>query len=236
MVVSKAGHAAIMPNRPHKALIDHRPWLLASLIFSLCYFVWGDTLPGLFVIPLKGLGVGLLAIYAARRSSGTDGVLVALVLGLSALADMVLEVSFLFGAAIFALAHLVAIALYWRNPRQKRHGSQMGAALAIAILVPAITALLTWPQPNWHLATLYACTLAAMSASAWVSRFPRYRVGLGTLLFVASDLAIFAREAGRIDPALADWIVWPLYYVGKLMIATGVVQTLRNKAAKGLQR
>ena len=40
----------------------------------------------------------------------------------------------------------------------------------------------------------------------------------------------------EIDPALADWIVWPLYYVGKLMIATGVVQTLRNKAAKGLQR
>ena len=37
-------------------------------------------------------------------------------------------------------------------------------------------------------------------------------------------------------PALADWIVWPLYYVGQLMIATGVVQTLRNKAAKGLQR
>ena len=61
-------------------------------------------------------------------------------------------------------------------------------------------------------------------------------MGLGTLLFVVSDLAIFAREAGRIDPELADWIVWPLYYVGQLMIATGVVQTLRNKAAKGLQR
>ena len=225
-----------MPSPARKALIDHRPWLLASVVASLGYFLLSDQLPGIFAMALKGAGVGLLAVYAARRSSGIDGALIASVLALAAAADIVLELSFLFGAALFALSHLVAIALYWRNRRTSLRFSQKQAAIAILLLVPAIAALSAWPQANWHLATLYAATLAAMSASAWISRFPRYRVGVGTLLFVASDLMIIAREAGRFDPAAADWMVWPLYYVGQLMIATGVVQALRNDATKGLHR
>ena len=75
-----------------------------------------------------------------------------------------------------------------------------------------------------------------MRAARWISRFPRYRVGVGTLLFVASDLMIIAREAGRFDPTVADWMVWPLYYIGQIMIATGVVQTLRKRMASGLHR
>ena len=225
-----------MPTPARTALIDHRPWLLASIVASLGYFLLSDQLPGLFAMALKGAGVGLLAIYAARRTSGIDGGLIAIVLALAAFADIVLEISFLFGAAVFALSHLVAIALYWRNRRASLRASQKQAAIAILLLVPAIAALLAWPQANWHLATLYAATLAMMSASAWISRFPRYRVGVGTLLFVASDLIIIAGEAGRFDPTAAEWMVWPLYYVGQLMIATGVVQALRNEAAKGLHR
>ena len=225
-----------MPKPVRKALLDHRPWLLASIVASLGYFLLADQLPGLFVLPLKGLGLGLLAIYAGRRSDGVDSILITTALGLASVADMVLEISFLFGAAVFAAAHLVAITLFWRNRRTTRRASQTQAAKAIAVLIPAIAALLTWPEPNWHLATIYACTLAVMSASAWISRFPRYRVGVGSLLFVASDLVILAREAGRFDPALAEWIVWPLYYIGQFMIATGVVQALRNDTAKGLHR
>lgn len=225
-----------MPRPARKALIDHRPWLLASVIASLGYFLLSDQLPGLFAMVLKGAGVGLLAIYAVRRSRGIDGALITAILVLSAFADIVLEISFLFGAALFALSHLVAIALYWRNRKVNLKSSQKQAAIAILLLVPAIAALSTWPQANWHLASLYAAALAAMSASAWISRFPRYRVGVGTLLFVASDLMIIAREAGRFDPTVADWMVWPLYYIGQIMIATGVVQALRNDIAKALHR
>lgn len=223
------------PVRP-LALIDHRPWLLASLIASVSYFFLADRIPGLFAIPWKGLGVGFLAIYAARRTSGPTGFTVTALFALCSMADMALDVSFLVGGAVFALAHCVAIALYWCHRRERTTTSQKGAAAAILILVPSIAALLTFPQANWHLAALYAIVLAAMSASAWVSRFPRYRVGMGTLLFVASDLVIFAREAGRIDPAITEWLVWPLYYVGQLMIATGLVQTLRTGMAKRLHR
>jgi uncharacterized membrane protein YhhN len=42
---------------------------------------------------------------------------------------------------------------------------------------------------------LYSLGLALMAATAWLSRFPRYRVGIGALMFVVSDLLIFGRSA-----------------------------------------
>ena len=79
------------------------------------------------------------------------------------------------------------------------------------------------------LATIYALALGMMAASAWTSRFSRYQVGIGAVLFVVSDLVIFAREAERLDPGIAEWFVWPLYYLGQFLIVTGVVQRLRGE-------
>ena len=65
-----------------------------------------------------------------------------------------------------------------------------------------------------------------MAASAWISRFPRYRVGLGAVMFVASDLLIFAKMgplAGSLIPVL---LIWPLYFIGQALIAWGAVTTL----------
>jgi uncharacterized membrane protein YhhN len=76
---------------------------------------------------------------------------------------------------------------------------------------------------------VYAVFLGAMAASAWYSRFPRYRVGTGAVLFVVSDWLIFSRM-GPVDLGpLPDLLIWPLYYVGQVMIATGVVQCLRGE-------
>ena len=64
--------------------------------------------------------------------------------------------------------------------------------------------------------------------AASLSLFPQSRVGLGAMLFVLSDWLIFSRM-GPVDLApLPDLLVWPTYYVGQLLIATGVVQTLRR--------
>jgi hypothetical protein len=52
-------------------------------------------------------------------------------------------------------------------------------------------------------------------------------VGLGSVLFVASDWLIFSRMGAFNLAPLPDMLVWPLYCAGQLMIATGVVQTLR---------
>ena len=221
-----------------RALIEHRPWLLASLVAATSYFFLADeTVPGLYAMVWKGLGVGFLALYALLRGrGGVDGTLIALAMALCATADMVLEFSFLAGGAIFAVGHVVAIWLYLRNRRADPVVSQRLAGLALLIVTPVLAALLTYPLANWQMASAYALVVGAMAAAAWTSRFPRYRVGLGAVLFVVSDLVIFAREAGRMDPDLAGWLVWPLYYAGQLMIVTGVVQTLRRDRAGSTHR
>ena len=70
-----------------------------------------------------------------------------------------------------------------------------------------------------------------MAAAAWMSRFPRYRVGIGAVLFVASDFLIFSGMGPFELAPLPDILVWPLYYGGQLLIATGAVQTLRGETA-----
>ena len=76
---------------------------------------------------------------------------------------------------------------------------------------------------------LYGAFLGAMASAAWMSHYPRYRVGTGAVLFVVSDWLIFSRM-GPIDLApLPDLLIWPLYYTGQVMIATGIVQCLRGE-------
>ncbi len=216
------------PTRRSRALIDHRPWLLASLAASISYFFARDNpVPGLYLIAWKGAAVALLAVYAARRAKSADGWLLAAIMALGAGGDMALEVDMIAGGALFALAHLVAIALFLRNPRGRRTGSQWLAAITLLLGTPLVAALMALPDPRWPLAATYAAIVGAMAASAWVSRFPRYRVGIGAVLFVVSDLIIFAREGGHVPEAVSWWLVWPLYYAGQLLIATGVVRTLR---------
>lgn len=210
-----------------RALIDHRPWLLASLAASISYFFFRDNpVPGLYLIAWKGAAVGLLAVYAARRGHGLDGWLLTVVMALGALADMVLELNLVAGGALFALAHLVAIGLFLRNPRERRTGSQMLAALALFLGTPLIAALIAIPDPRWPLAAGYAAIVGAMAATAWTSRFPRYRVGIGAVLFVASDLLIFAREGQHLPETVTWWLIWPLYYAAQFLIATGVIRTI----------
>lgn len=216
---------------PKRALIDHRPYLLLSLLFGITYFfVMDGKVGGAFLALWKGAGVGFLALYAVHRGQGRDGLLISSVLVLCALADVVLQFSFLIGGGVFAIAHLVAIGLYLSNLRERATASQRTASLALLIMTPLLAGMLTYPLENWVLAVLYALVVGAMACAAWMSRFPRYRVGVGAVLFVISDLVIFAREAGHVSQDLGDWLVWPLYYVGQFLIATGVIQTIRKEA------
>ena len=214
---------------PRRALIEHRPYLLLSLLFAITYFfVMDGKVGGSWLALWKGAGVAFLAIYATHRGSGRDAALIAVFLTLCAMADVAIEFSFLIGGGIFGIAHLVAIWMYLKNRRESPTGSQKAAAIGLFLLTPAIAALLTYPLDNWELAAVYAVIVGAMAGAAWLSRFPRYRVGTGAVLFVISDLVIFAREGGQISQALGDWLVWPLYYCGQFLIATGVIQTLHK--------
>ena len=77
--------------------------------------------------------------------------------------------------------------------------------------------------------TSYGLALGGMAATAWMSRFSRYRVGLGAVLFVISDWLIFYGLGEGDYAELAASLVWPIYYSGQFLIATGVIQTLRKE-------
>lgn len=213
------------------ALIEQRPWLLASIAAATAYYVLRDNPigEGTWGILLKGAGVGLLALYALLRvphdRRGVDGVLLVLALALAALGDMAIELDFLIGGAFFAAAHCVAVGLYLRNRHPRPSPSQKLIGLGLLIGTPLVSYILSG-QPQ---IALYAAFLGAMAAAAWMSHYPRYRVGTGALLFVISDWLIFARMGSFDFAPLPDLLIWPLYYIGQVMIATGIVQCMRGE-------
>lgn len=209
---------------PHNARIL-RIILWASVLGGVSY-LWA-VIPGLSgndIVAWKGTGVALLAIYAALAARSADGWLLAAVMALGALGDVLLDINFTAGAASFAVGHMVAIALYLRHRRATLTGSQAALGFVLAVGTPLISWLLTH-RPD---VTGYAVLLGAMAGSAWTSRFPRYRTGLGAVLFVASDLLIFARMGPLAGSALASIAIWALYYGGQLLITLGVTQTLKG--------
>lgn len=214
-----------------RALIEQRPWLLASVAAAVAYYFLRDNPigEGLWGLLLKGAGVALLAVYVLLRvprgKHHGDGLLLVVALALGAAGDMAIELDFLAGGACFAAAHVVAVVLYLRNRHQRPSPTQKLAGAALLIGTPAVSWLLSG-QPE---VAAYAVFLGAMASAAWMSHYPRYRVGTGAVLFVLSDWLIFARM-GPIDlEPLNTLLIWPLYYAGQLMIATGIVQCLRGE-------
>lgn len=218
---------------PKRALVEHRPWLLASILASLAFYAvtrgwWpGPPIADLYLAVLKGAGVGFLAVYAWVRHPERDAKVVALFMLLGALGDSLLDLFFQVGAGFFLAGHLVAVAFYLQHRRPVRSPTQLAAAGALLVGTPLISWLLTHDP----LVLLYSAGLAAMAAAAWISRFPRYRVGLGAVLFVISDLLIFSRIGLPGMKPAADLLVWPIYYCGQFLIATGIIQTLRSERA-----
>ena len=205
-----------------------RPIFFAALIAGAIYLPLAVRFPGdPLTVPVKGLAVGLLALWAALNARGTNGWLIAVVLALGALGDVLIDgVGLVAGAWAFLAGHVVAIFLYLRNRRARLTISQVGCALALLIGAPLIAWLLPEERSIAPGAALYGFGVGAMAASAWISRFPRYRVGIGAVLFVISDMMIFARMGPLVDSIMPMLTIWPLYVAGQALIAWGVVAAL----------
>jgi uncharacterized membrane protein YhhN len=206
------------------------PLLAASLLFGLGYpLLWNAGLADGVVIAIKGAGVGFLALLAATQARSTDGWLMAVVMTFGALGDVLLEIEFEAGVAAFALGHIAAIALYRRNRRAASTTSQRTLAAALplfGIAMPLV--VLGSGNPQLPGLVIYSLLLTLMAASAWLSRFPRYRTGLGAVLFVVSDTLIAARMGPLADALWVGYVIWLLYYVGQLLIFLGFSATLRG--------
>jgi hypothetical protein len=215
-----------------RALAEKRPLLLASLAAALAFYYlrWGPW-PELYLIPVKGAAVGLLAVYLWLRHSSPDARLMAWAFGAAALGDMALEIETdrLIAGLLFFAYHVMAMGVYLRNRRPQLTPSQKAAVVAMLLLTPLLGWLLPADRGEAMNVALYALALGAMAASAWASVFPRYRVGAGAVLFLLSDLMLFAEMGPLQGHIVPQVLVWPVYYLGQLLIATGVAQTLRKR-------
>jgi len=215
---------------PRRALAQKRPLLALSILAALAfYYLRASELPELWLIPLKGSAVALLALYAFLRHGSPDARLLGWALGAAALGDMGMEVDFQIGGLLFFLFHVLAMGVFLNH----RRGPLKGADSWIAGMLVVVTPLIAWLLPYdraaaWQVA-LYGLALGGMAASAWASTFPRAQVGAGAILFVVSDLLIFAEMGPLSGSAVPEYLVWPIYYLGVLLIATGVLVSLHKR-------
>jgi len=210
--------------------MDKRPYLLLSLIAAFAfYYLRASEMPELYVIPIKGAACVFLAIYCLVRHSSADARLLAWVMGWCALGDMAIEIDLRIGASLFFLGHCFAIGLYLRHKHAALTGSHSWVCGLLVTVTPLIAWLLTRQTDLSWQAGFYGLALGAMASAAWASDFPRYRVGAGALLFVLSDILIFAGIGPLAGTFAPEYLVWPIYYLGQFMICTGVIQTLRKR-------
>lgn len=199
----------------------------AAIVAGASYFPATKLLAdGALLVVWKGAGVALLALWAAVQARSVDGWLIAAVLALGAAGDVLLETAGLtVGALAFLAGHLVAIGLYARHLRPDWR-SGLPIAVGRLLIIPVLAFLFPAERAAAPGIALYATGLGAMAAMAWLSDFPRNRVSLGALLFAVSDLLIFARLGPLAGSIVPDLLVWPLYFGGQALIATGVVRAL----------
>ncbi len=210
-------------------LAHKRPYLLGSLLAGISFPATWLLLPldgGLFAIIWKMAAVGLLVPFALRRHHQGEFILLAIMLACYALGDGLIELSMVAGALAFAIGHLAAITMYFRHRRVSPAFSQKLLAVTILLATPVIAYLLPANREEGMQVAAYSVILAAMAAMAWSSNFPRYRVGIGAILFVISDLLIFAELGPLVDSQWSGIAIWYLYFFGVLMITVGVAQTL----------
>ena len=229
-------HQSMSQDLAHK-----RPYLLGSLLAGISSPASWLFLPldgGLIAMCWKMAAVGFLVPFALRRHHKGEFVALAIMLAFYALGDGLIELSMVAGALAFAVGHLVAIFIYFRHRRVKPVFSQKLLAVTILLATPVIAFFLPPTRDEGIQVAAYSIILAAMAAMAWSSNFPRYRVGLGAILFVFSDLLIFAELGPLAESEVTGIAIWYLYYFGVLMIAVGIAQTLvkRGHFAGGEER
>jgi uncharacterized membrane protein YhhN len=196
--------------------------LAAAVAAGASYCFVGPHVPGQPLLAAwKGGGVALLALWTLLRIGDTPGKWIALVLAFGAVGDVLIEIAGLTaGAAAFLGGHLVATWFYLQNRR-----ATLEFALPIALTIAVLAWLLPSNRGTAMGVAVYALGLGAMTGTAFNSRYPRAFVGLGALLFAASDLLLFARMGPLRQSLLPGVLIWPLYFTGQLLIAVGVVQT-----------
>lgn len=213
---------------PRRALAERRPWLFASLIVAIAYYVLKDAdFPGMYLFGMQACSVLMLSVYAVLRHHDVDSRILAGALALAGMGVVAVELDVWLGASILIVANCLAIGLFTRHRRAELGPSQKAAVLALLLLVPLICWRLPLQRKMAELAGLYGLALGGMAAAAWASAFPRYRVGIGALLSVGAGMLGIAGQGTLAHGPLPGLLAWPLFYFGQFLLCIGATQKLR---------
>ncbi len=155
-----------------------------------------SAIGGAWLMLWKGSGGRLPRGLCRHAGTGSDGALIATVMRFGATGRCRARDHLSWSARRLRVGHLVAIRLYLRNLPSDRAGQPDARGTGPAVLTPLIAALITSRRITGRSRRRMLVFSARWLRPPGSSRFPRYRVGLGAVLFVVSDLVIFAREAG----------------------------------------
>lgn len=213
---------------PKRALIERRPWLLVSLAMAVAYYGLKDAdFPGTYLLAFEAASLLLLSVYALLRHHDADSRMLAGALACAGLGVVGVELYPYAGALVLIIANALLTALFVRHRRPSPAATQKAAAVALLLLVPLICWRLPLDRDAATLTGIYGLSLGGMAGSAWLSAFPRYRTGIGTLLCVAAGILGIAGEGVLAGSDLPSWLSWPAFYLGHFLVAVGTVQALR---------
>jgi uncharacterized membrane protein YhhN len=198
------------------------------LAFSVSVAVYAVlSVVGVDPLVLKPVPVASLAVLVAIRSRATGGEgraarVIAGALAIDAVADGVIEVSFLGGLAVFLLGHLARIAGFTLDrPRVAAARAVPFAVVVVGIGGPvALTA-----GPLGAPIALYALAIGAMGwrAAARVDGTRARALGLaGAVLYVLSDTLLAANKFATPLPA-AQLLILGTYWGAQALIARSML-------------
>ena len=210
--------------------------LVAALVAGASYILsWGLPLSLDAHVVWKGAGVALLALYAGLSARNLDGWLICLVLALGAVGDVMLDaMGPTPGAVAFLGGHIVAIGLYLRNRLAAPTRAQSLLALALVPIVIALSSLLAADAKAATDLSVYSLGLALMAGTAWTSRFPHNRTGIGALMLVGDNILLFARYGPWPHAPGINLAIWILYFGGQTLVCLGVTRTLKELGPRPL--
>ena len=215
---------------PRRALIEKRPYLLASIAAAVAFFFLRETsFPGLYLIVLRAGAMALLAIYAFQRHDGQDAKLIGGSMAAAAASTIALNFVPIMANLLDFASIALALGVFLKAENRPHDPSRNQRIMALVLFLG--TPAMAWILSGGAVPIFYGLLPGAMAAGAWISRFARHHVGTGAVMIVLSELLIVTPQ---VDPTLG-WISymieWPLYYFGQFLICTGVIQTL-NKSDK----
>lgn len=213
---------------PRRALIERRPWLLASIAIAAAgMWLHDPRTPGVYLMGLRAAPLCLLGVYALLRHQGRDTRMLAGMLVLEGAGSALALVFPLLGLNVLLFANLVGLALFLAHRRLQPDIPHRVGAGALVLLVPAICYYAA-TRAGTGAPLFFGLSLGGMAAAAWVSTFPQGRVGAGAVLIVFGSVLGLADSAG-----LAALAGWALFYLGNLVLATGVTGELRLREEFG---